>query len=167
MSSVMRPDDDETPETQSKLQDVFLEAFIEKGSLKRAADRTNGAVTTYRHYRWLATDPTYALKWRMSQEILADQLEAEAYRRAVQGTERPVYQGGEWVGDVTEYSDNLLMFLLKGMRPDKYREKVTIINEQAVDAEIARLEAELSRRGVVIDIKPAGEVESGSATQEG
>ena len=53
-----------------------------------------------------------------------DDLELEARRRAVEGTERPVfYQGGE-VGYVREYSDTLLIFLLKAHRPNKFRERV-------------------------------------------
>ncbi len=48
----------------------------------------------------------------------------EAVRRAVEGTEKPVYQQGRLVGHVQEYSDTLLIFLLKGRRPEKYGEKL-------------------------------------------
>ena len=54
----------------------------------------------------------------------ADMLEDEAVRRAKDGVERPVYQGGKLVGHVQEYSDTLLIFLLKGARPEKYRDRV-------------------------------------------
>lgn len=40
-------------------------------------------------------------------------LETEAWRRAVKGTKKPVYQGGKKVGTITEYSNTLLMFLIK------------------------------------------------------
>ena len=46
-----------------------------------------------------------------------DNLEAEAYRRAVEGVERPVYQGGRLVGTVREYSDSLLTIMLRARHP--------------------------------------------------
>jgi len=53
----------------------------------------------------------------------SDALEDEAYHRAVEGIEKPVgwYQGKPG-GTVTEYSDTLLIFLLKGRRPEKFAE---------------------------------------------
>ena len=60
----------------------------------------------------------------MAKEMAADRLEEEAWRRAVEGVEEPVgfYRGkaGAWV---KRYSDTLLIFLLKGLRPEKYRER--------------------------------------------
>ncbi len=42
-------------------------------------------------------------------------------RRAVDGVDEPVYQGGKKVGSITRYSDTLLIFLLKANR-DKFRQ---------------------------------------------
>ncbi len=53
-------------------------------------------------------------------------LEAEARRRAVEGVRKPVYCRGEIVGTVKEYSDTLLIFLMKGARPEKYRDNVRV-----------------------------------------
>jgi hypothetical protein len=44
-------------------------------------------------------------------------LEEEAVRRAYHGTERPIFQKGVQVGSVKEFSDSLLMFLLKSRDP--------------------------------------------------
>jgi hypothetical protein len=52
---------------------------------------------------------------------MRSRLEDEAVRRAYEGVERPVFQGGKQVGVVREYSDTLLIFLLKALRPEKYR----------------------------------------------
>ena len=52
-----------------------------------------------------------------------DSLEEEARRRAHDGWQEPVYQGGKQVGTVQRFSDNLLMFLLKGKRPEVFRER--------------------------------------------
>ena len=43
-----------------------------------------------------------------------DALEAEARRRAVEGVRKPVFYQGVICGWVGEYSDTLLIFLLKG-----------------------------------------------------
>lgn len=53
-----------------------------------------------------------------------DDAEGEMYRRAVHGTTKPVYQGGQKVGAIKEYSDTLLIFMLKAHKPDMYRETV-------------------------------------------
>ena len=46
--------------------------------------------------------------------------EDEADRRAMDGHDKPVYQGGRLVGHVTEYSDSLLALQLKAGNPGKY-----------------------------------------------
>jgi len=62
--------------------------------------------------------------WDEAVEIAIDSLVEEAWRRATGGVEKPVgwYQGNPG-GIVKEYSDNLLMFLIKAHRP-QYREKI-------------------------------------------
>lgn len=76
--------------------------------------------TAYNHR---AADPEFLSAWNAAVDEAIELLEAEARRRAVDGTDRPVYQGGKLVGYVREYSDTLLMFLLKGHRPEQYRER--------------------------------------------
>jgi hypothetical protein len=60
-----------------------------------------------------------------AKEVAADLIEAEAYRRAVHGVEKPTgwYQGKPGAM-VREYSDLLTIFLLKGLRPERYKERV-------------------------------------------
>ena len=60
----------------------------------------------------------------LARPMAADTLEAEAVRRATEGVKEPVgwYQG-EPGGYVQRYSDTLLIFLLKGARPERYRER--------------------------------------------
>lgn len=62
----------------------------------------------------------FALRWKAAYADGVDVLEDEARRRAVDGIERPVYQGGVLVGAVTEYSDTLLAFALRGKKPETY-----------------------------------------------
>jgi hypothetical protein len=85
-------------------------------------------------YEWRKTDIDFRFEWDEALENAADLLEAEAWRRAVQGTERPIYQGGQLVGTVREYSDSLLMFLLRAGRPHKFRERVELTLKDPLQA---------------------------------
>ena len=58
--------------------------------------------------------------------MAADQLEHEAIRRAVDGVDRPVFFKGRQIAMLKEYSDTLLIFMLKGLRPEKYKERYQI-----------------------------------------
>ncbi len=62
----------------------------------------------------------FCVRWDDAVEAGVDRLEDEAERRARRGVEKPVYQGGVMVGTVTEYSDTLMQFMLKGKRPQKH-----------------------------------------------
>jgi hypothetical protein len=55
-------------------------------------------------------------------EAGTDLIEEEARRRVVEGYDRPVFQGGKLVGVVRVYSDELAALLLRGRRPEVYRE---------------------------------------------
>ena len=68
-------------------------------------------------------NPEFAAKWDAIAEEVADAMEQELYRRAVEGVEKPVFFQGDEVATVREYSDTLLIFGLKGARPEKYRER--------------------------------------------
>lgn len=76
-------------------------------------------------YDWRDTDPKFAEAWLKAKDQGADVLESEAVRRATVGTKKPVFQGGKRVGYVQEFSDTLLIFLLKGAMPKKYGDSMT------------------------------------------
>jgi hypothetical protein len=134
-----------TPESREialPWQPAFLSALREVGVVRDACEAAGVSRTTA--YRQRNEDPEFAREWDESIQDAADLLEREAVRRARVGVKKPViYQGklcGVWVdGDgnavaegtpgarmiplsVTEYSDTLLMFLLKGIRPEKYKD---------------------------------------------
>ena len=77
-------------------------------------------------YEHRKTDQDFAKLWDETIEIAVEDLEQEARRRAFKGYKKPVYQQGKLVGYVQEYSDSLLMFLLKGKKPEVYRERMDI-----------------------------------------
>jgi hypothetical protein len=85
-----------------------------------------------RLYQWREEDGAFLAAEQQVREGIADELEAEAVRRAFKGVRKPVYQGGLLAGHVTEYSDPLLVFLLKAMRPDRFREKTEVVSAPIV-----------------------------------
>lgn len=98
-------------------EDAVL-AWLAKGySLGHAAEQAGVARQTVLGWR---KDPAFAARYDEAIERGTDVLEDEARRRAVEGVDRPVFQGGECVGHVREFSDNLMTILLGGRR-DKYR----------------------------------------------
>jgi hypothetical protein len=99
---------------------LFLEALAQTGNVTLAAEHAGVNRTT--PYGWRDNSDSFAAKWYEAIHEAGDRLEAEARRRAVEGTQKPVYQGGKLVGHVQEYSDTLLIFLMKGANPEKYRE---------------------------------------------
>jgi hypothetical protein len=120
---------------------AFLAALEETGSVSAAAKAAKiSRVTVYAHKR---DDPDFAKEWDEALDRAADTLEDEARRRAHDGVDEDIYYKGEKVGTVRKYSDVLLMFLLKGIRPQKWRETRATIPP----AELNKLiEAEFERR---------------------
>jgi len=92
------------------------------GNVTRACKLAN--VSRNAVWEWSRDEPAFSDELEAAIERGADLLEEEAVRRAYVGVEKPVYQGGALVGHVQEYSDTLLIFLLKGKRPERYRERV-------------------------------------------
>lgn len=102
-------------------QTRFLTAFTAIGTVTGAARQAGVGRRT--HYDWLDADPEYASRYKDSEEAAIDNLEQEARRRAMVGVEEPIHYQGQRVDTVRRYSDTLLIFLLKGKRPEIYRER--------------------------------------------
>ena len=102
-------------------QAAFLEALSTCGNVTeacRVADLARSAV-----YDWKRDDPDFSAAWEEALSIGEEGLEDEARRRAFEGVDEPVFYLGEKCGAVRRYSDTLLIFLLKGAKPEKYRER--------------------------------------------
>lgn len=96
----------------------FLD-HIAAGQSVRAAAVAAGVKASL-PYSWRKHDVVFAAAWSAAEEAGTDIIEEEAFRRAVKGVEKPVYRGGEVVGHIADYSDAMLMFLLKSRRPERY-----------------------------------------------
>jgi hypothetical protein len=126
-----------TRETQHGKRDAFLVAYASLGTITHAAEAAQ--VDRGQHYRWMDTDPAYPALFAEAGTKAKEAMVREARRRAIEGTAKPVYQGGQRVGTIQEYSDTLLIFLMKGAMPETYRERVdvTILDVRAEAERIA------------------------------
>jgi len=104
----------------------FLAELARRGIVKDAC-RAAG-IDRKTAYRRKTDDSAFAEAWKDALDESADVMEREAFRRAVEGVDRPVFQGGEKIGVVREYSDSLLTLMLKANRPNKYRERAESLN---------------------------------------
>jgi hypothetical protein len=105
-------------------QRAFLDAY-EKTYCITWAVRAAG-VTRKTHYRWLEQDSGYAAAFKRTQMIAGDTLESVAIERATVGWTEPIYFRGEKCGEVRKFDDAMLMFLLRGLMPEKYGHRVQI-----------------------------------------
>jgi len=99
----------------------MLAAYAETCSVSRAAEVAGVGRRT--HYDWLNADEKYRCAFEQIQDQAAQTLEDEAVRRAHEGVERPMTIAGKREV-VRDYSDTLLIFLLKGLKPERYKERV-------------------------------------------
>lgn len=104
--------------TEDEKQSVFLAEYLETGTLSRASKKS--MVPLSRVYKWRMLDKNFEAAFQEIVLMQCAQMEDEAYRRAVKGNVRPVYQSGKLVGRLREYSDILLMFLMKKKMPEVY-----------------------------------------------
>lgn len=122
-----------------------LAHFAESGRIDLAT--AAAGVARDCHYDWLVKYPDYAADYEKAREKAVDMLECEGWRRAKEGVAEPVFHAGKRAVDfvigedgkpvqgtdgkpiarpaiVRKYSDQLLMFLLKGRRRDVYGDKL-------------------------------------------
>jgi hypothetical protein len=75
-------------------------------------------------YQWRQVDPSFRAAWDEAEADAVDRLEGEAWRRAVEGVDRAIIFKGQITGTTKEYSDRLIEMLLKGHRPERFKDRV-------------------------------------------
>ena len=109
-----------TPEKDEK----FFATLAKVGTVGAACRAAHYSRATV--YRWRKENEEFLRRWEEADEQYVEMMEAEADRRAVKGTVRPVFYKGAKVGTVREFSDTLLMFRLKAKRPAVYRDNSSV-----------------------------------------
>lgn len=97
--------------------DRFLAHIAQTGNVGAACGAAHVSRSTF--YKRKAEDRDFAAEFSEAFETALDRLEAAAWARAVDGVERPTA-----AGMVRDYSDSLLMMLLKAHRPARYRDTI-------------------------------------------
>lgn len=109
----------------------FLAVLAETANVSLAAKAAGVSRTGIYAHR--EVDDGFAAAWEQAEQTAADRLEAEAWRRGVEGVPEPLVSAGRLVtGEdgrpmvVQRYSDGLLTLLLKAHRPKKFADKVDV-----------------------------------------
>lgn len=107
--------------TQEK-RETFLLHLANHGSVTKACELCG--ISREGIYKVRDRDEEFAEQWERARRVASDALEDEAWRRANEGNDRPLHFQGKLTGDyIREYSDILLIFLLKGNKPTKFAER--------------------------------------------
>ncbi len=102
-------------------QSKFLDILAQTGKVAASARAVGFSSTAYLH-KLRREDEDFAEAWGEAVDAAGDVLEEEAIRRANEGIIEEIYYKGEVVGERLLYSDQLLMFLLRGNNPGKYNQ---------------------------------------------
>jgi len=116
---------EEEPETDISVHPkkaAMLAAYAKCGVVARACKFADVGRTT--HYEWLNDDAEYRAAFSEAHKTAIEYLESVAHRRATKGWLEPVFHKGAVCGHVRRFSDTLLIFMLKGAAPDKYRDRM-------------------------------------------
>lgn len=112
----------------------FLKTLAATGNVSLAAQAAG--MSRQSLYRLRRLDRAFAEAWADALDEAVDALEAEARRRAVEGTMRPVFYRGQVVGEMRHYSDAMLMFMLRAHRPEIYGGRATAAADEEVILEV-------------------------------
>jgi hypothetical protein len=127
-SDVVVPPRFETQLSDLKLspnQICFLYCLIATcGHMKHAAQAARISKATHNWWMHSADNKDdYATAYARVKPMAAQALLDHAIDRATNGTQKPIFYKGELVGYENQYSDTLMVLLLKGEYPEKYRER--------------------------------------------
>lgn len=139
-----------TPRTPKKPRDwkpAWLVAFEREGMVSAACRTVGVGRTTVYDAR---SDPEFAQAWDDIEAMTTDRMEREAMRRGMEGFDKAVYHQGEVVGMERQFSDTLLIFMLKARKPETYRENVKVVHagivKQQHSVDLSQLSVEEKRQ---------------------
>lgn len=104
--------------------DKFFAVFAATANVSKASKASKVARSWV--YDERDRNESFAARWKEAEEVACDALEEEARRRALKGVIKPIYQQGKRVGQVREFSDTLMITLLKAHRPEKFKDRSSV-----------------------------------------
>jgi hypothetical protein len=99
----------------------FLCLYSETGNVTESAKKAG--LNRQHLYEFRDSNPEFSKAWEECRKLAGEALRDEAFRRAKEGVEEPVFFKGRKVGTVRKYSDQLLALLLKASFPDEFAER--------------------------------------------
>lgn len=164
---------------------LFLQALAQGpprlGRAIRAAGVCSKTVWNWRYGP--QADAKFLTAYDLAYKLAIERAEGEMWRRGIEGYETPVYHQGQLVGTEREYDTTAAIFMLKGAKPETYRERfehtgagggpiaVQLDADKLTDAEIAE-RIEKLRVSLIEPIKQlaatavAAEVDKAKAAEE-
>lgn len=115
---------------QNPRQRAFLAAISLWGTRRKAARASH--VSRSSHDQWMREDPVYALAYKEALEVCCERKEEVLHHLATVGRKRKIFHQGKPVIDPEtkqqyveyEIDTTALIFDLKAMNPEKYRDNV-------------------------------------------
>jgi hypothetical protein len=108
----------------TSLDDRFFGAIAGGQTISAAANAAGYSRRSV--YDRRSADKSFQERWDDAVAVAIERMEAEADRRAIEGTLEPVFYQGVECGQVRRFSDTLLIFRLKALRPEMYRERAAV-----------------------------------------
>lgn len=101
-------------------QRAFISMLAASGIVTHAARHIGASQEALYKLRNKAGGEEFAAAWDAAVDRGVARLEDCALARAIQGEERMVVSGGRVLGTEVRYNDNLVMFMLRGRRGERY-----------------------------------------------
>ena len=146
--------------------ELFFAALARCGQPGRACIESGVDRTTI--YKRRRAEPEFAERWEAALEEFVDTLEREATRRAVEGTEKGVWHQGTQVGAERQFSDSLLLAMLKAKRRE-YRDtsKVELTGADGGPVQVEESPIALARKVAFVLALGLRATKAGAPTDDG
>lgn len=122
-----RRDEEVVQDEQARKKEAFIEGLRKTGTLTGACKYAH--VSPHTVYSW-EEDADFFRREREARDVVADRLEETALERALDPADSK--------GHI------LLIFMLKALRPEKYRESVTVRQEDHLSPEVRQVLRDLA-----------------------
>ena len=95
---------------------AYLEAIAELGTREAAAQAVGLPASVFREL--VDEDASFQTLEQQALAVFRGKIEAEIYRRAIEGWDQPVFHQGECIGHIRKFSDPMLELLAKRHIPE-------------------------------------------------
>lgn len=114
----------------------FLRIYAQVGSISKVCQIMGIGRRTVQMYA--QKHPEYRERMNEAKEECTERMEAEAIRRGTDGYEEPVFYKGVQVSTIRKFSDILLIFMLKALRPEVYRENTNVHIPEGITVKLVK-----------------------------